>query len=372
VIKHHYRVDTDIYYLRYIYAWPDCDHQLEYLLVTTMNPTENVSRNKVHVVLVGNPGTGKSTILNSLCGEVRFRSGVSIGRGMTNCLQFVEYDDKVYADTPGLSDINLREQAAREIERLFRTVLRMKLIFVISLESGRIRPDDLTTMQLVLDALGVEDLTNRFAIIINKLTKPVRRALEDPWTRARLFECLNSATPSIRVIRRQTQFIELLSRRLELEDSNNVLVDPDPALVHLVARMPPVQVIEEDVRAIDVHSMETRTAQFEEMISSIMAANEVQVEAMMKQQADMQARMMEIVDEKTSLEVKSARLYSEAQNALAEAQLKAEQERSKLEHDYQEARLRNELERRQLQARFEELLASRQTYGHSGSRCTIC
>jgi hypothetical protein len=65
---------------------------------------------KVHIVLMGNPGLGKSTTNNSSYEQIHFESGVSYG-GVTTCLQVVELADLVYADTPGLAGVELREQA---------------------------------------------------------------------------------------------------------------------------------------------------------------------------------------------------------------------------------------------------------------------
>ena len=43
----------------------------------------------VKVIAVGNPGSGKSTVLNSLAGEFLFESGVSIGSGL-HTLHFLD------------------------------------------------------------------------------------------------------------------------------------------------------------------------------------------------------------------------------------------------------------------------------------------
>ncbi len=72
---------------------------------------------KTHAVFVGNPGVGKSFILNSLIGQVTFKSSLNVGYGMTNVLQRYDAPDYVYFDTPGLDDIAMREQAAREISK---------------------------------------------------------------------------------------------------------------------------------------------------------------------------------------------------------------------------------------------------------------
>ncbi len=44
-----------------------------------------------HILFVGNPGTGKSTLLNSLIGSVQFKSGISYGGGLTSCLQWHDH-----------------------------------------------------------------------------------------------------------------------------------------------------------------------------------------------------------------------------------------------------------------------------------------
>ena len=42
------------------------------------------------LLAIGNPGSGKSTILNILAGKTLFRSGISFGNGLTNKLDMEE------------------------------------------------------------------------------------------------------------------------------------------------------------------------------------------------------------------------------------------------------------------------------------------
>merc|ERR1712050_148484 len=123
-------------------------------------------------------GVGKSTLLNGLTGTKNFASGISVGGGLTDKLQMFEFEGDVYMDTPGLSDIELRKQAAAAINKAMSMGGRFKLFFVITLDAGRVRPVDLTTMKLVLGACSDIPAHNGYGIIINKLHKKVMKKLQ--------------------------------------------------------------------------------------------------------------------------------------------------------------------------------------------------
>ena len=93
------------------------------------------------VILAGNPGSGKSTLLNSLAGKITFPSGVSIGEGLTTIVQTARgTDGKLYGDTPGLDDVAIRAKAAGEMNKILRANNAIKLVFVVTLEAGRVKP----------------------------------------------------------------------------------------------------------------------------------------------------------------------------------------------------------------------------------------
>ena len=119
----------------------------EYEAVGSVRGGDGENNRGKHLLFVGNPGAGKSCLLNGCIGAVEFQSGVSIATGMTTHLQWHEDETGLkFGDTPGLTDVEKREQAAAEISEALRQEGEYRLVFVVTLASGRVRPDDITTM----------------------------------------------------------------------------------------------------------------------------------------------------------------------------------------------------------------------------------
>ena len=133
-------------------------------------------------VFIGNPGAGKSTLLNAAIGKAVFQSGLSIGCGLTQRMKMVDMNGNFWGDTPGLDDVMTRDQTVKEIIKTFRNAEGSvyRLVFVVTLESGRLRAVDLATVQLVLDAISYavnEKII--FGVIVNKIEPEVKKALEE-------------------------------------------------------------------------------------------------------------------------------------------------------------------------------------------------
>ncbi|KAI0557692.1 P-loop containing nucleoside triphosphate hydrolase [Gracilaria domingensis] len=139
----------------------------------------NESYQSTRVILVGNPGVGKSMIQNSLLGKEVFKSGISLGGGLTKRTSSFDKGNMTFVDTPGLDDIYNRKTAAREISAALRGPAAVKVVFVATLEAGRVRPADVCTLQTILKALRdvVGDMGNRYGLIVNKCEPSVAQQL---------------------------------------------------------------------------------------------------------------------------------------------------------------------------------------------------
>ncbi|KAF1783139.1 P-loop containing nucleoside triphosphate hydrolase [Phytophthora cactorum] len=120
-------------------------------------------------LFLGNPGTGKRTLINCLTGRATFTSGLKFGGGLTQFFQKQIYNGVVYMDTPGLADRSIQRQAAEAITAALRESGRYKIFFMVRLKGGRVMSEDLATIEAVLDTVQVNDVY--FSVTVNNVQK---------------------------------------------------------------------------------------------------------------------------------------------------------------------------------------------------------
>ena len=173
------------------------------------------------IIVIGNPGAGKSTILNGLAGEILFKSGISIGDGMTYQLDERENERGTFFDTPGLADNTLREAAGNAISTALRKGGNFKVLFFIMTEAGRVVRQDVTTLKLVLDS--APEIRNQYGIVINKVPKNVLKILRNPEQAGVFLTKLFAGIPDDR--RCAQSNITCLQFDSELDAEDNKLID---------------------------------------------------------------------------------------------------------------------------------------------------
>lgn len=176
----------------------------------------------MNIVDVGNPGTGKSTILNALVGSILFPSGPSDNfEGVTQSTTSATIGGIKYTDTPGLDDITQQENAARQIEQAFNTDKTIKLVFVITLEAGRLRASDVSTIKTVLDSLAKRHVQTdpNFSVVVNKLGSGMIQSFQSrPAQKEKMIDLIGS-----RIGGSHAQVLYLKKEDL-LEDKHNQMM----------------------------------------------------------------------------------------------------------------------------------------------------
>jgi predicted GTPase len=274
------------------------------------------------IVFCGNPGVGKSSLCNSIFQQAIFQSGVSWGSGMTESKQEQVYQSKLYIDTPGLSDTQLRERAAKEIEEALKHNNNYKIVFVATIESGRIRPDDLTTINVVCDAIKTEF---EYGLIFNKVSE----ALEEKINQLGMDQTLLNKILNLVSLHKKPSAVVILQESVAMKDRNNEYFQKDEKnrlkLLSFLNGLKANLIAESAVDEIDVKDFQKKIDELEKSHKSAMQelqkALKEQEEKIRKERVEYEERMRELKAEQEEREKKLRAEHEER-----EKKLRAEQE----------------------------------------------
>lgn len=159
---------------------------------------------------------------NCIAKEVLFKSGFNVASGLTFQLDLKKHGGITYLDTPGLADVTLRETAAKAITEALKKNGTYQIFFVTTLESGRIRPEDMATIKLVLDsAPDIKD----YSLIINKLSLVAyNKLIQEDWKQLKI---LVAEMTELIDCKENPPTIFLLKNQFKLHDVENEVIKWD-------------------------------------------------------------------------------------------------------------------------------------------------
>lgn len=125
------------------------------------------------LLIFGNPGSGKSALANCIAGEKLFDSRGSCGDGVTQGASYGrDARGQKYVDLPGLADVQHRRDAAQACTEVLKRGGMFKILFIFTEQHGRLRPEDRTTMSLILSA--APDIGKNFGVVVNQCGPSVK------------------------------------------------------------------------------------------------------------------------------------------------------------------------------------------------------
>jgi GTP-binding protein EngB required for normal cell division len=210
------------------------------------------------ILFCGNPGVGKSALCNSIFQEPKFHSGLS-STGLTKSHQYHIFQNRMYIDTPGLADMYMKEEAAQEVEAALKKKNNYKIIFVVTLESARIRPQDIESVNAVCEAIHTPF---EYGLIINKVTaNAVTKVQSDMGT---YLSFLTKKPSSVCIIKKDS----------DMEDAENALMNSAgrEVLVNFINSLQANEIQPDKIKPIDTRDYKEKVEELEHKLHEALSS----------------------------------------------------------------------------------------------------
>ena len=167
-------------------------------------------------------------------------------------------------DTPGLCDVEKRKQAAEAITKALKQEGIYKVFFVLTLDHGRLRPDDIALLQLVLESAS--ELT-KYYLIINQVISSLKKKLADSNS---IFNILLRGGVKKENLPAETL---IMKRDDEIEGESDMYIKDAGKLIRFVRNADGVQIYSKRVKDIQIQEFEKIRQQVEKEINEIKRKN---------------------------------------------------------------------------------------------------
>lgn len=223
---------------------------------------QNHSSDQEIILFCGNPGVGKSALCNTIFGKTVFKSGLD-ATGLTKSYQGHPFENKLYIDTPGLADETRQKEAAQEIEEALKKNGDYKIIFVVTLESARIKPQDVTTINKICEAIHAPF---EYGLIINKVTNNAMKKVEEDMD---VYVSFLVKKPSFKCV---------IKRDDSIDDMENVFItntEIRKGLVRFINDLQANKIRKQDVKPIDVTNYQEEVQKLQKNLDEALRSHRV-------------------------------------------------------------------------------------------------
>lgn len=246
---------------------------------------------------------------------------------MTFELNQTQLGETTFIDTPGFFDVTMKKQAAEAISKALKQNAWYRVVFVVTLESGRVRPQDVAFLNIVLESAPEID---RYGVIFNKLSDNVIGKMElDPEIKYKLISEVSLGTNKGKS--RPIPIPLFLSRISILDDNDNVTTRIQK-LEDFIGVVPLIEIHKENVTEIEIGNYERYTEQVEGQLTLMnggSSSGDMLRRVMENDRKEFEKRMVELItEERRKHEQEIARLKEElALSKEKEERLQQEEDR---------------------------------------------